>query len=415
MKRMLKVMRFELGNYFGSKSFMVPTIILCILCVGIMFFPRVKDAISSGNDTQNETEDNDNDEVDKYVVYDPSGVMALDADNSLGGMLGGEIIMSTSVDEVKAKVESEEAEAGFVINSTSSFDYYIFNKGMMDSYSEIFKEYMSMLVKLEYCKANNLNQEEFFAIEYAPIEMNETVLGKDSTQNYWYCYILVILIFMLVIMYGVTIATSVANEKGNRSIEILVTSTSSISLLFGKVFAGTIAAVFQFGSVGACLIGSYSFNKEYWPDMLGMFLGIPGNVLLTFIIFGIGGFLFYAFAYGALGALVSKVEDLNKTAGTAQMVIMIVYFVVLMQLTNVDGIVIKVCSYLPISSYSAMFARVAMGNVAMWEIVLSAVLLYISVVGMGVLGGKIFRASTLRYGNPIKIKDALKSIKKDEQ
>lgn len=415
MKRMLKVMRFELGNYFGSKSFMVPTIILCILCVGIMFFPRVKDAITSGNDTQNETEDNDNDEIDKYVVYDPSGVMALDADNSLGGMLGGEIIMSTSVDEVKAKVESEEAEAGFVINSTSSFDYYIFNKGMMDSYSEIFKEYMSMLVKLEYCKANNLNQEEFFAIEYAPIEMNETVLGKDSTQNYWYCYILVILIFMLIIMYGVTIATSVANEKGNRSIEILVTSTSSISLLFGKVFAGTIAAVFQFGSVGACLIGSYSFNKEYWPDMLGMFLGIPGNVLLTFIIFGIGGFLFYAFAYGALGALVSKVEDLNKTAGTAQMVIMLVYFVVLMQLTNVDGIVIKVCSYLPISSYSAMFARVAMGNVAMWEIVLSAVLLYISVVGMGVLGGKIFRASTLRYGNPIKIKDALKSIKKDEQ
>ena len=134
-------------------------------------------------------------------------------------------------------------------------------------------------------------------------------------------------------------------------------------------------------------------------------------MLITFAVFGIGGFLFYAFLYGALGALVSKIEDLNKSAGTAQMVVMIVYMVVLLQLTNVDGIVIKVCSFLPISSYSAMFARVAMGNVAMWEVVLSAVILYISVVGMGFLGGKIFRSSTLRYGNPIKLSSAIKSIK----
>ncbi len=93
------------------------------------------------------------------------------------------------------------------------------------------------------------------------------------------------------------------------------------------------------------------------------------------------------------------------------MVVMIVYFVVLLNLENVDGIIIKVCSYLPISSYSAMFARVAMGDVAIWEIVLSAVLLYVSVIGMGILGGKIFRNSTLRYGNSIKLSRALKELK----
>ena len=118
--------------------------------------------------------------------------------------------------------------------------------------------------------------------------------------------------------------------------------------------------------------------------------------------------------YGALGALVSKIEDLNKSAGTAQMLIMIVYFVVLFQLTNVDGVAMKVCSFLPFSSYSAMFARVAMGEVALWEIVVSAVILYVSVVIMGVIGGKIFRASTLRYGNPIKISTAIKNLRKED-
>ena len=73
--------------------------------------------------------------------------------------------------------------------------------------------------------------------------------------------------------------------------------------------------------------------------------------------------------------------------------------------------VIQNLTYLPISSYSAMFARVAMGDVATWEVVISAIILYISVIGMGVLGGKIFRNSTLRYGNPIKLSGAVKELR----
>ena len=93
------------------------------------------------------------------------------------------------------------------------------------------------------------------------------------------------------------------------------------------------------------------------------------------------------------------------------MVVMIVYIVVLFQLSNVDGIFIKVASFLPISSYSAMFARVAMGKVAMWEIIVSAVILYVSVFLMGILGAKLYRMGTLRYGNPINFVSALKGLK----
>ena len=102
-------------------------------------------------------------------------------------------------------------------------------------------------------------------------------------------------------------------------------------------------------------------------------------------------------------------EDLNKSAGSAQMIIMIVYFVVLLQLDKVDGVPMKVCSFLPFSSYSAMFARVAMGHVQTWEIIVSAVIAL-----MGVIGGKIFRSSTLRYGNPIKLTTAIKNLRKKD-
>ena len=94
------------------------------------------------------------------------------------------------------------------------------------------------------------------------------------------------------------------------------------------------------------------------------------------------------------------------------MILMVVYFAVLMQLTNVDGIVIRVCSFLPISSYSAMFVRIGMGEVATWEVIVSAVVLYASVIGAGWIGAKIYRLGTLRYGNPIKLSKAIGELRK---
>ena len=73
-----------------------------------------------------------------------------------------------------------------------------------------------------------------------------------------------------------------------------------------------------------------------------------------------------------------------------------------------NNIVMRVASYIPFTSGNAMFVRVAMGSVPMWEVIISAVLLVASCVIAGVLAAKIFRFGTLHYGNPIKFKTALK-------
>lgn len=411
MRSFSTIFKFEMDNYFKSKSYIISTILTAIIAAVTMFVPRIVDSFKGDSGKNEANIEISAEDMRNLAIYAPEGMINTEALKNI--FPDGNFQTCETKEQVKELVENETAEAGFVINSATDFDYYVFNKRITDNDMEIFKEYMQQIVRLEYCQENNLDYEDFMAMEYTYINANENILGKDGLQNYWYCYILVIIVFLLVIMYGVSIASGVTNEKSNRSIEILVTSTSSNSLLFGKVFAGAVAMVFQAGVIAIGLLGAYQFNKEYWGDTIKMFLDIPTDVLVIFAIFGIGGFLFYAFIYGALGALVSKIEDLNKSAGTAQMIVTVVYMVVLLQLQNVDGIVIKVCSYLPISSYSAMFARVAMGNVAVWEIVLSAVILYASVIGMGFLGGKIFRSSTLRYGNPIKLSNALKSLKRE--
>ena len=195
---------------------------------------------------------------------------------------------------------------------------------------------------------------------------------------------------------------------------MLVTSTTPNSLLFGKVIAGAIGGLAQSGIILGAILLSYEWNRELWGRKLDMIFHIPVSVLLTFALFGLGGYLFYAFLYGAMGALVSKTEDVSKSSSGLMIVIMIVYFFSLMQLTNVEGIAIKILSFLPVSSYSTMFARIAMGTVQPWEIAVSFLILVASIFGAGFIGAKLYRMGTLRYGNPIKLSTALKAIKKAE-
>lgn len=404
MNKMKHVYQFELAGYFKSKSYVLSTLLICIAAIVAITLPGL---INSGTDDDS-GDQGESTLAASVAICDPLNMISDELLLSYGKT---DIQRKDNEDGVKKAVQSEEAAAGVVIRSANEFDYYVFNRSMFDESQAMFRDLMSTAAKMKYCEENGLQYDELVKLDNDSLICNENILGKDSEENYWYSYVLVILVFMVIIMYGMMIATNVVNEKSNRTVEILVTSTSPSSLLFGKVLAGATAILFQMGLIFCSVLGAYHFNKKYLGDMLERLLDIPADVLVTFAVFGLGGFLLYAFMYGALGAMVSKVEDLNKTAGTAQMLIMIVYFLVLFQMQEPDGIVMKVLSFLPVSAYSAMFIRIAMGTVAAWEIILSAVALYASVVGMGFVSAKIFRNSTLRYGNPISIARAVKGLR----
>lgn len=415
MKKLLTVFQFEWMSYVKNKSFMITTIVTALLLFGVTFLPRfinMSDVLGITQDTEQQRDEEDktgDDDPAKLGMVDAGGYFA---DPSLleQAFPDAEFIYMDTEQELKDAVSEEKIEAGFYVVDDRNYRYYILDRDMEDENRRVFDEVMTVIHKQVYCAENGLQYEVMAAGYEAPVHCEEEILGKDAADNFWYCYVLVMVIFMIIILYGVMIATSVTTEKSNRSVEVLVTSIDSTYLLFGKVFAGAAMAIVQMALILGAALAGYGINHEAWGDKLDMLLDIPAEVLVTFAVFGTGGFLFYAFLYGAVGALVSKTEDINKTAGTLQMVVMLVYFVVLFQLRNPDGAVMKVCSYLPFSSYSAMFVRIGMGRVAMWEVVVSAALLFVSVFGTGWLAAKIYRMGTLRYGNPIKLSKAIRDL-----
>jgi ABC-type Na+ efflux pump permease subunit len=414
MKKFGVIFQYELMNYIKNKSYVITTVIIALVAGIIMFVPNFIDIGSVTGENKNDVSDENSgaDSDSTILVYDKSG-MVTDISFIQNFYHDDAIKKASGENELVDKVKADEVSAGFVVNSLTDYDYYVYNQSMTDDNQVVFTQVMTVLNQMVYCKKNGIDYASLTQAFNPQIDCHENILGKDMGSNYWYCYGLVMIIFMIIIMYGSMVATSVTQEKSNRTMEVLVTSVDTNLLFFAKVLAGAVAALIQSAVMLGTVLISYKINQDKWGGMLNMVLDIPANVLVVFALFGIGGFLFYTFIYGAMGALVSKTEDINKSAGGVQMVIMIVYFITLASLTNVDGIMIKVTSFLPVSSYSAMFARVAMGSVNTWEIVVSFIILVASIVVVGIIGAKIYRMGTLRYGNPIKLSNAFKSIKEN--
>ena len=134
---------------------------------------------------------------------------------------------------------------------------------------------------------------------------------------------------------------------------------------------------------------------------------------MTFIFFGIFGYLLYAFIFGMLGALVSKTEDISKSSTPVTMIYIAAFLIAMFGMSSPDSVLMKVASFIPFTSCNSMFIRVAMGTVSAAEIAISALILVLSCGAAGFLAAKIFRFGTLRYGNPIKFTNALKKIREE--
>ena len=243
MRKFGIVLKYELKEYFNSKGFMALTFVIAFLGAALLFLPRFID-MSDFTGVQVVGEKEEPEEVSEedmtqfaYIDLTEEGILQ---EELLRQMFPGiNWHRMNSIEELKQGVEGDY-DAGFAVTSPTEYDYYVFNKSMTDSNTAMFDEIMRYLYRLNYCAANGLDLTEIAEMYNVPITVNEQILNKDSGSNYWYCYVLVIIVFMLIIYYGQMIAVSVTNEKSNRAIEVLVTSTTSNSLLFGKVIAGAI-------------------------------------------------------------------------------------------------------------------------------------------------------------------------------
>ncbi len=99
------------------------------------------------------------------------------------------------------------------------------------------------------------------------------------------------------------------------------------------------------------------------------------------------------------------------------MVYVAAFLVVMLAMSsdNINGTLMIVCSYIPFTAPLAMFTRIAMSDVALWEILLSIAVQLASVYLFGRLAAAIYRIGVLMYGNAPKPAEIIKLLREQHR
>ena len=414
MNQFGKILKFELKGYLRNKIFVGFTIFLVALIAIVMFIPNVISALESDDGADVTPTD-----LPTMLIYAEDATLASNAQQFFASAFAGYNVKLAEggTEKLKEQIISGDAECAFVMNSASSYTYYVNNLSMYDSNTAIADTVLQEVYRYQQMTQNNIPPELASEILSVQIESSTETLGKDQMQNFFYTYIMIFALYMVILLYGQMVATNVATEKSSRAMEVLITSAKPTAMMFGKVLASCIAGFTQLVLVFGTAILLYNVNKEALSNpLIASIFDIPIELFIYLIVFFILGFLIYAFLYGAIGSTASKLEDINTSVMPITFLFIIAFMVVIFSMTSgtIDNTAMLICSYIPFTSPMAMFTRICMSTVAWYEIAISIAILIGSTVGIGVLSAKIYRVGVLLYGTPPKISTILKTVFKKQ-
>jgi ABC-2 type transport system permease protein len=247
---------------------------------------------------------------------------------------------------------------------------------------------------------------------------------SDSDTAEGIGYVAGLLMYFILLVYGSQVMMGVMEEKTNRIAEVIVSSVRPFQMMLGKIIGIGAVALTQFLLWIVFILVAYNVAKEAGTqmgaaEMVGNMQRLFTNVDVPLILFCFGfyflaGFFFYASLYGAVGSAVN--EDIREAQSLSFPITMLVILSIAMMtasIANPSGPIAVWGSLLPFSSPIVMMARIPYGvpgTVPWWQLLASMAILVLSFIAMVWLAGKIYRTGILMYGKKITWGEMLKWI-----
>jgi ABC-2 type transport system permease protein len=252
-------------------------------------------------------------------------------------------------------------------------------------------------------QAAGLTQEQALEV-LAPPALPVDVLdprARDRERNTGMLSVGVLILFATLIIYGQSVASSVIEEKSSRVIELLLASLAPRRLLAGKVLGVGMLGVAQVAVVCAAgLISARIAGGEGLPP------SAPETVALVVVWFVLG-FAFYSVAYAALGALVSRQEDLDATTAPVNILMIAAYFGAIAAVGDPDGTWARIAAFLPPLAPMVVPTRVVLGDMGAIGLSAAVAVELIATFLLIRAAAGIYERSILRVGAPISLRSAL--------
>jgi ABC-2 type transport system permease protein len=233
------------------------------------------------------------------------------------------------------------------------------------------------------------------AMEMRQIGAAGDVRERSFIAEYALVFIFVMILYMAILSWGMTISRSIVEEKGSRVIEVLLSSLTPRDLMVGKLVGVGAAGLTQLSVWG---LGGLAMSTASGAIALLAPLDIAPAVFGYLILYFLLGFLLYSALFMAAGAVCSTEQDAQQFQGLITMPMIVPIMALFLLIQNPSSTFAVTLSMIPLFTPMIMLARIILLEPPVWQIVLSVVLLLATIYFAVVFAARVFRVGILLYG-----------------
>ena len=218
----------------------------------------------------------------------------------------------------------------------------------------------------------------------------------DELNQFVVPVVFTILLMMSIFIGSCALLESVSEEKENRMVDVLLTSVSPLSLMAGKILALGTTSLIQ-------IIVWFASIATIGPQIVDLVpnaaeLEIEPLTLAYVSLFFIAGYFLFSVILAGIGSATTSAKEAGPITAVVLLPAGIPIWLVTAILSEPDGGLARVLSFIPVTAPTAMMLRMGSGDVSNFEIFASLAVTALAGVAMLFVSARIFRAGLLLYG-----------------
>lgn len=409
MKKVFLIARWEYLEKIKNKSFLFSMFVLPLIIIGFSFLPTILEQeedlstkaigiIQENIDLYNDLENS----LSKFKTNDNQPAFLLrrmDADDIETAIGKGETLVNEKVLDgilIIRRIDPDSFKIEYRANNITAIR--LINR---------LENASNQCITNWRLKNSNINPQILKLIE-ANYSLETIKISKKgqtkikSEQAYVIIFGFVFLLYFSIIMSSSLLVRSIAEEKSNRIIEILVSSSETTELMLGKVIGLSALGITQLMFWGLLII---SFAG---PFILQNFQNV--NIGLSLIYFLLG-YIFYASLFVGLGSIANTEQESQSIMSILYLIIILPVIFSFQIMENPDSTLANILTYIPLTTPTVIVIKLNVIGISLIEEILTLLLMFISILITSYLSGKIFRIAILSYGRTPSISEIIKWLK----
>ena len=317
------------------------------------------------------------------------------------------IILLTDLEAAKQAIENETVRQVTVIPTdymaSGEFNVYVRKSELLDTGTGT--GWLSEMIENEILKTTELDENSVARIKTraSSVEFEIGESGEfEKVDKIAKMFSLGIpmavagLLLLALSMNSGRLLTSIAEEKENKVMEIIISSVSADDLLFGKVIGIICAGLLQIAIWMAMVSVIPTLSMIALSEMIDYELRIMPLVYSSVLM--ILGFIFYGCLLAGFGSMGSTHKDVQQLAAIPSLLACIPFMFVTVLLGSPNGIIARIMSVIPFFSPIAMTFRLGVTDVPLWDVGVTILILLISIFLAVKFSARLFRAGVLMQG-----------------